>query len=98
MGAWQGLIKMVCNLLDWRCIIISELIGDVVLAFLIAILFYFVTATKLRWGFDNTIAFSIPILLIVGLAFAGFSAIYAFATVVIGLLMAWVFNIMLGNR
>ncbi len=89
---------MACDLLDWRCIIISELIGDVVLAFLIAILFYFIISTKLRWGFDNTMAFSIPILLIVGLAFAGFSTIFAFLTVIIGLLLAWVINIMLNNR
>ncbi len=89
---------MACNLLDWRCIIISELIGDVLLAILVAVLFYFIIATKLRWGFDNTMAFSVPILLIVGLAFAGFSAIFAFATVIIGLLLAWVFNIMLNNR
>ena len=89
---------MACDLLDWRCIIISELIGDVLLAILVAVLFYFIIATKLRWGFDNTMAFSVPILLIVGLAFAGFSAIFAFATVIIGLLLAWVFNIMLNNR
>ena len=89
---------MACDLLDWRCIIISELIGDVLLAILIAVLFYFIIATKLRWGFDNTMAFSVPILLIVGLAFAGFSTIFAFATVIIGLLLAWVFNIMLNNR
>ena len=89
---------MACDLLDWRCIIISELIGDVILAFLIAVLFYFIISSKLRWGFDNTMAFSIPILLIVGLAFAGFSTIFAFLTVIIGLLLAWVINIMLGNR
>lgn len=88
----------VCELLDLRCIFVSELIGNTLLAVLVVTLFYFIIASKLRWGFDNTIAFSVPLLLIAGLAMAGFSAIFAFATVIIGLLLAWILNILINNR
>lgn len=87
-----------CELLDLRCIFVSELIGDVFLAVLVVTLFYFIIASKLRWGFDNTIAFAVPLLLIAGLAFAGFSAIFAFATVIVGMLLAWILNVLINNR
>ena len=70
-------IKMAsCDILDFRCIFVNELIGNVVLAAVIGIIFYFIIASKLRLGFDTTIAFLIPISLIFGLMIAGFSTIY----------------------
>jgi len=89
---------MICELLDLRCIFVNELIGSVVLTIIIATIAYFIIAGKLRLGFDTTIAFTIPLLLIFGLMFTGFSAIFAFATIVIGLLIAFVFNKIIGNR
>ncbi len=59
---------------------------------------YFVVASKLRLGFDTTIALSVPIILIGGLAFAGFSAVYAFSTVIVALMLAYIFNQLVGNR
>ncbi len=89
---------MPCDLLDLRCIFVSEIVGSVVLTVLIATLLYFMIAAKLRLGFDSTIAFAFPILLIAGLAFAGFSAVFAFWTVIIGMLVAWILNVLIGNR
>ncbi len=89
---------MPCDLLDLRCIFVSEIVGSVVLTVLIATLLYFMIAAKLRLGFDSTIAFAFPILLIAGLAFAGFSAVFAFSTVIIGMLVAWILNVLIGNR
>ena len=89
---------MPCDLLDLRCIFVSEIVGSVVLTVLIATLLYFMIAAKLRLGFDSTIAFAFPILLIAGLAFAGFSAVFAFSTVIIGMLFAWILNVLIGNR
>jgi len=89
---------MGCEILDWRCMIISELIGNTLLAIIIFAILYFVIASKIRLGFDTTIAMTIPILLIGGLMFMGFSAIYAFATVIVGLMLAWTFNKIIGNR
>lgn len=83
---------MGCELLDLRCIFVSELVGNVTLAVILGAIIYFVTASKLRWGFDSTIAFGFPFLLILGLSFAGFSAIYAFATVIIGMMLGWIFT------
>ena len=87
-----------CDLLDLRCIFVSEIFGNVLLTILFATLFYFMIAAKLRLGFDATIAFAFPLLLIAGLAFAGFSAVFAFATVIIGLILAWIINVLIGNR
>ncbi len=89
---------MGCNLLDLRCVFISEIFGNILLTVLFATLFYFIVAAKLRLGFDTTIALAFPLLLIAGLAFAGFSAVFAFSTVIIGLLIAWIINVMIGNR
>lgn len=83
---------MPCELLDLRCIFVSELIGSVVLATIIIAILYFIVAAKLRWGFDTTIAFSIPFLLILGLAITGFSIIFATATVLVSLLLAWLLS------
>ncbi len=89
---------MTCNLLDFRCIFVSEIFGNVLLTVLFATLFYFIVAAKLRLGFDTTLAMAVPLLLIAGLGFAGFSTIFAFSTVIIGLIIAWIINIILGNR
>ena len=70
----------------------NELIGNAALAVIFVAALYFIAASKLRLGFDTTIAFTIPLLLIGGLALAGFSAIYAFTTVIVGLMLAWVFQ------
>ncbi len=83
---------MTCDILDIRCIFVSELIGSVILTVLLGAIFYFIIASKLKWGFDTTLTLSLPLLLMLGLTFAGFSAIYAFATVIVGFMLAWIFG------
>ncbi len=83
---------MGCDILDLRCIFVSEIVGNILLTVILAIMFYFVIAAKLRWGFDTTIVIAFPILLIIGLAITGFSAIMAFSTVIIGIMLAWIFS------
>lgn len=87
-----------CELLDFRCIFVNEIAGSVLLASILALIFYFIIASKMRWGFDTTITFLFPILFIFGLAITGFSIIYAFSTVVVALMVAWLFNRIIGNR
>ncbi len=89
---------MACEILDFRCIFVSELVGNVVLTVLLATIFYFIIAGKLRWGFDTTILIAFPFLLMFGLMVAGFSAIYAFATVIIGFMLAWIFGEIIRGR
>ena len=83
---------MACELLDFRCIFVSELIGSALLTVIITAIAYFVIASKNRWGFDTTIATALPVLLIIGFMISGITAIMAFATILIGLLLAWLFN------
>lgn len=87
-----------CEIIDFRCIFVSEIVGSVFLATIFAVLFYFIIASKLNWGFQTTIGFGVPLLLISGLAFSGFSAIMAFMTLIVGFMLAWVFNKIIGNR
>ena len=82
----------VCDLLDWRCIFVSELIGNVVIATIVAIVIYLIIASKMKFGFDTTITFGIVILLVSSLAFSGFPVVYAFASVLIGFMIAWVWQ------
>jgi len=89
---------MICNLLDLRCIIVNELIGNVLLSVVLGAVVYFMIASRMKFGFDTTIAFSIPLLLILGLAISSFSVIYAFVTVIVGFMLAFLFNQIVGNR
>ena len=88
---------MGCEILDFRCIFVNELIGSTTLTVLFAALFYFIIASKAKFGFDTTIALAFPLLTLFGIAITGFSAIYAVSTVISGLMMAWIFNRMIGN-
>lgn len=88
---------MACDILDLRCMFVSEIVGSVTLAIVLGAIFYFISASKMRLGFDTTIAFSLPLLLLLGIAFTGFNLIYAFATIIIGLMLAWMFNKIIGN-
>lgn len=88
---------MPCELLDIKCIFLNELIGNLALAMIFVALLYFIMASKLKFDFETTIAFSIPLLLLGGIAITGFSAIYAFVTVIVGVMLAWVFQRMIKN-
>jgi hypothetical protein len=76
----------------------NELIGSAVLTVLLAAVLYFVFAAKARLGFDSTIFLAFPLLLILGLVTIGFSTIYAFATIMAAILLAFIFNRFLGNK
>lgn len=89
---------MVCDLLDLRCIFVNELIGSTMLALVFGAIFYFMMASKLRLGFQTTIVFAIPLLLMLGLAISGLQVIFVFATIFVGLTLAWIFNRIIRNR
>ena len=89
---------MICNLLDFRCIFVNELVGNVLLAVVLCAIFYFIIASRMRFGFDTTIALAVPLLLLLGLAFTSFSTIYAVITVIVALGLAFLFDIIIGNK
>lgn len=89
---------MVCDILDFQCIWVNEIIGDIVLTSVLGVILYFVIASKSKFGFDLTVTFLLPFLLIMGLYFTGFSIIYAFSAVIAGLMLYWVYIRLIGNR
>lgn len=88
---------MPCDILDLRCIFLNEIFGSLILTLMFVAILYFIAASKLRLGFDTTIAFSVPLILLGGLAFGGFTALYAFLTVIVGIMFAWVFQKIIKN-
>ncbi len=88
---------MACDILDLQCIFVGELIGNMVLTFLLAVILYFIIASKLRFGFNTTLVVAIPFILLFGLAIGGITSVMAFATLFIGIFLAWTFNKIMGN-
>ena len=66
---------MVCDLLDWRCIIVNEIVGSTLLTLILFALVYFIFAAKNKWGYDTTVFMALPLVLIFSLTIASFSAI-----------------------
>lgn len=89
---------MVCSIIDLRCVVVNELIGSVIGALLIFSLFYFIAASKLRFGFDLTIFLYVPFITILGFYLSGSSLIYAVVTFVAAVMFAWLLNRIAGNR
>ncbi|KKN67052.1 hypothetical protein LCGC14_0466060 [marine sediment metagenome] len=87
-----------CDLLDLKCIFVSELVGSVTLAVVLAAMLFFIFASRVKIGFRTTIVISIPILLLFGLAIGSFSALYGFLTLFIGVIIAVIFQKMVGNK
>jgi len=89
---------MPCDIIDFRCVIMNELVGSSLLTVVLGAMLYFIVASKNKLGFDTTIALMIPILLIMGLMFTSFTTILIFASIGVGLLLAWMFQQIIGNR
>ena len=87
-----------CDLLDLRCIFVNELVGSAFLSIIIATIFFFIFSSKIKVGFRTSIVVVVPILLIFGLTLTGFSTLYAFITVLVGFMLAAVFQKLIGNR
>lgn len=87
-----------CDLLDLRCIFVNELVGSAFLSVIIATIFFFIFSSKIKIGFRTSIVVAVPVLLIFGLTLTGFSALYAFITVLVGFMLAAVFQKLIGNR
>jgi len=85
-------------LLDLRCIFVNELVGSAFLSIIIATIFFFIFSSKIKVGFRTSIVVAVPVLLIFGLTLTGFSALYAFITVLVGFMLAAVFQKLIGNR
>lgn len=87
-----------CDILDFRCIFVNELIGDAGLAMLFVAILFFVFSSKIKLGFRTTVVAIVPFILIFGLGIAGFSALYAFITILVGIMIATIFNKIMSGR
>lgn len=87
-----------CNILDIQCIFVNEIFGSIMLTILAGLLAYILISGRLRISFEITIALMFPVIIILGLMIGGFQIIYAFATVLIALMIAYVFQKIIGNR
>lgn len=87
-----------CNLLDFKCIIMNQLIGNPILLIIILMIAWMIVAYMIKLDFETILIYSVPFLLGLGTVIIGFSAIYAFLTVLVGILLAWIFTIIIGNQ
>ena len=87
-----------CEILDFRCIFVNELFGSVALTIIFSFIFYLMIAGKLKFGAETTIALAFPIIIIGSLMVGGFNIVYAFATMIVALMVAFVFQRVVGIR
>ncbi len=86
-----------CDIIDFKCIFINEIAGSFILAFLIFIILYFIAASRLKLGFDTTIFFLFPMIVIASVTVGGFTALFAFVSLAGVILLAWIINKYQGN-
>ena len=86
-----------CDLLDFRCIFVNEIVGSAFLAVILAAIIFFIFAGKMKVGFRITFVLAIPVLLIIGSAISGFPILYAFITILVGLMLAVIIQKIIGN-
>lgn len=81
-----------CEIIDFKCIFVNEIAGSLALAIILFLILYFVAASRLKIGFDTTVYFLFPIIIIASAAIGGFTAVFAFATVFSAILIGWIIN------
>ncbi len=89
---------MICELLDFRCIFVNELVGSVVLSMILLAGAWFVFAARMKMGFRTIISVTIPLILIAALAVSSISIPLFFLTVMGGLLIGNLFSKLISNR
>lgn len=89
---------MGCDILDVRCMMVNEIIGDPKLSILIAILAYLAIAISLKWSWNVVLVIGIPILLGLSTSIYGFSSIYTLLAMLAGLFAALALMRLIGNK
>ena len=87
----------ICNIIDFKCIFINEIAGSITLAFILFIILYFIAASRLKIGFDTTIYFLFPMLVIYSVTVGGFALVFGFVTLAGIILLGWIINKQFGN-
>ena len=87
-----------CNILDVQCIFVNEIFGSIALTVMAGILTYILISGRLKLGFEITIALMFPLAIILSLMIGGFQIVYAFVTIIIAMMVAFVSQKIMGNR
>jgi len=89
---------MVCDLLNWKCIFVNELIGSSILTLVLGFILATIVASKLQLKFRTSIFLLTSILIIGGMMISSFTTIFTIATIGIGLVTAWVWQRIIKNN
>ena len=81
-----------CEIIDFKCLFVNEIAGSITLAIILFLILYFIAASRMKIGFDTTIYFLFPIIIIASAAVGGFSTVFAFATVFSAIMIGWIIN------
>ena len=92
------MIEVAFNPLNFKDVFVNEIAGTPLIAILLLLIAYFAVSSKLKFGFDTTLVLLVPIIIIGGMMFSGFSIIYAFVTLIVAIFLAWIFNRFIENR
>jgi len=89
---------MACDVLDFRCIFVNELVGNILMAIFLGMILYLIVANKMKFGFDTTLVGFVAVMLIIALAFGNFAVIFAFTTLIAAIVFNFFFQKVIQNR
>ena len=80
---------MTCDVLDIRCVLVNELIGNASISVLILVLVYFIWCIKKRIQYEVMIGLAFPIVLMTNFIFGGSFLIYILAGIGAAIMLAF---------
>ncbi len=89
---------MTCDILDFRCVVVNDLIGSASLALMIAGIFFFAYASYNKIGFKTTLWFSVAYFPVMAYFISGGIFLYAIMTLLVALGIALLHTRLTGNR
>lgn len=89
---------MTCEIIDFRCVAVNELIGDQIFAVLIAGIFFFAFASYNKVGMKSTLWWAVAYFPIISYFIVGTNFIFAIATFMAALGLALLHTRITGNR
>lgn len=89
---------MTCDIFNLKCIIVNELIGNSLLTVILAAIAFFIFASKIRFGFDTTIALGFIYVCLITLVVGGLIPFLVILVIFIALYVAYYLNKIYGNR
>lgn len=89
---------MSCDILDVRCMLVNEIIGDTILTVVLGAIVYFWMAVVFKWSWNVTFIIGMPFILALTSVIYGFTAVYTVIAVVVGIFAALAILRLVGNK